>query len=230
MISSRVTKLGGDSLSKILATIILALSITFIGVFAYYGNELKVAEESISNLHQEQKLNSTEIAKLEDVIKTKDETIAEKDALISEKSDYIANKIKELKEKNSKINRLEVKLKDMKKPSFKVEAPKTTISRGSNKGGKTINVSATAYTAYCNGCSGITRTGIDLRANPSLKVIAVDPRVIPLGTKVHVEGYGYAIAGDTGGAIKGSKIDVFIPNVAAMREWGRKNVVVTILE
>ena len=69
-------------------------------------------------------------------------------------------------------------------------------------------MTATAYTAFCNGCSGRTATGLNLRANPNMKVIAVDPRVIPLGTKVYVEGYGYAVAADTGGAIKGYKIDV----------------------
>lgn len=94
---------------------------------------------------------------------------------------------------------------------------------------KEFIVSATAYTAYCNGCSGITRTGLKLRNNPNLKVIAVDPRVIKLGTKVHVEGYGYAIAGDTGGAIKGKKIDVFMPNKSSAYQWGRKNVKITIL-
>ena len=56
-----------------------------------------------------------------------------------------------------------------------------------------------------------TATGINLRSNPNLKVIAVDPSVIPLGSKVWVEGYGYAVAGDTGGAIKGNKIDLFMP-------------------
>ena len=76
--------------------------------------------------------------------------------------------------------------------------------------GKEMFVTATAYTAYCTGCSGTTAYGIDLRSNPNQKVIAVDPRVIPLGTRVWVEGYGEAIAGDTGGAIKGNKIDVFI--------------------
>ena len=76
-------------------------------------------------------------------------------------------------------------------------------------------MSATAYTAYCNGCSGITATGINLRANPNVKVIAVDPNVIPLGSKVWVEGYGHAIAGDTGGAIKGNRIDLFVPTKRA---------------
>ena len=68
--------------------------------------------------------------------------------------------------------------------------------------GKTLTMRATAYTAYCEGCSGITANGTDIRSNPNLKVIAVDPRVIPLGTKVWVEGYGEAIAADTGELLK----------------------------
>ena len=87
--------------------------------------------------------------------------------------------------------------------------PIQIASRG-NESGREIFVTATAYTASCSGCSGTTATGINLHANPNAKVIAVDPNVIPLGSKVFVEGYGYAIAADTGGAIKGNKIDVFI--------------------
>lgn len=97
------------------------------------------------------------------------------------------------------------------------------------KAGKEMTVEATAYTAYCIGCSGITRTGIDLRSNPNQKVIAVDPRVIPLGSKVWVEGYGTAIAGDTGGAIKGNKIDVFIPSQSEALKWGRKSIKIKVL-
>jgi N-acetylmuramoyl-L-alanine amidase len=95
--------------------------------------------------------------------------------------------------------------------------------------GKTLTMRATAYTAYCEGCSGITANGTDIRSNPNLKVIAVDPRIIPLGSRVWVEGYGEAIAADTGGAIKGNKIDVFIPTEGQARQWGVKNVTVKIL-
>ncbi|TWT24742.1 LysM peptidoglycan-binding and 3D domain-containing protein [Planomicrobium sp. CPCC 101110] len=95
--------------------------------------------------------------------------------------------------------------------------------------GKEMTVSATAYTAFCAGCSGVTATGQDLRSNPNQKVIAVDPTVIPLGSRVWVEGYGEAIAGDTGGAIKGNKIDVFIPSQDAALNWGRKSVTIKIL-
>ncbi|TQR18886.1 LysM peptidoglycan-binding domain-containing protein [Psychrobacillus soli] len=92
-----------------------------------------------------------------------------------------------------------------------------------------LTVTATAYTAYCTGCSGTTAYGIDLRSNPNQKVIAVDPKIIPLGTKVWVEGYGEAIAGDTGGAIKGHKIDVFIPSYDSAMEWGVKKVKLKVL-
>lgn len=93
---------------------------------------------------------------------------------------------------------------------------------------KTLRVSASAYTAYCTGCSGRTKTGFNLRANPNAKVIAVDPKVIPLGTKVWVEGYGTAIAADTGGAIKGNKIDVFMPSKKKAYAWGRKKVTIKV--
>ncbi|WP_338470888.1 LysM peptidoglycan-binding domain-containing protein [Niallia sp. XMNu-256] len=96
--------------------------------------------------------------------------------------------------------------------------------------GKEITVEATAYTAECKGCSGITKTGVDLKANPDKKVIAVDPSVIPLGSKVHVEGYGYATAEDIGGAINGNKIDVFVPEHEDAIQWGRKQVKVTIID
>lgn len=95
---------------------------------------------------------------------------------------------------------------------------------------KEFTVTASAYTANCNGCSGITSTGINLKRNPDVKVIAVDPDIIPLGTKVYVEGYGYAVAGDTGGAIKGNKIDVFFPTKSEAYKWGRKAVKIKILK
>ncbi|MEH7374694.1 3D domain-containing protein [Neobacillus drentensis] len=94
---------------------------------------------------------------------------------------------------------------------------------------KTLTVSATAYTANCKRCSGITAIGLNLKKNPTQKVISVDPKVIKLGTKVFVEGYGYAVAGDTGGAIKGNKIDIFVPSQKTAIQWGRKTVKVKIL-
>ena len=123
-----------------------------------------------------------------------------------------------------------------KNESVKKEAsnPKTVVKAANTnepaaKEGKVLTVTATAYTASCEGCIGITKTGVNLIDNPDEKVIAVDPDVIPLGSKVFVEGYGYATAEDIGGGIKGNEIDVFIPEEQDAMQWGRKDVKVTIL-
>lgn len=113
-------------------------------------------------------------------------------------------------------------------PSTSTPAP--APAQESKSVSKEITVEATAYTAYCAGCSGITATGIDLRSNPNRKVIAVDPRVIPLGSRVYVEGYGEAIAGDTGGAIKGTRVDLFMASQSSALNWGRKTVKLQILD
>ncbi len=108
--------------------------------------------------------------------------------------------------------------------------PDTAATNSDEVTAKEISVTATAYTASCEGCSGITATGINLIENPNAKVISVDPNVIPLGSKVYVEGYGNAVAGDTGGSIKGNKIDIFIPTKEEAIQWGSKTVKVKVLE
>jgi len=91
--------------------------------------------------------------------------------------------------------------------------------------GSALHMIATAYTAGCAGCSGITATG--LRAG--FGIIAVDPRVIPLGTRLFVPGYGRAVAGDTGGAIRGNLIDLGMNSYDDAIRWGRRPVVVYVL-
>ena len=109
-----------------------------------------------------------------------------------------------------------------------VTASRNNTSAGGT--GKEFYVTATAYTPNCNGCSGITATGVNIKSNPNMKLIAVDPNVIPLGSKVWVEGYGYAIAADTGGAIKGNKIDILVSSKSAAKNWGRKKVRIKVLK
>lgn len=125
--------------------------------------------------------------------------------------------------------------KVIEKPKTKVVSVGTkvvtaNVSRSSEPdSGKEFYVTATAYTPNCAGCSGVSAAGLNLRANPDMKVIAVDPNVIPLGTKVWVEGYGNAVAADTGGAIKGKKIDVLVPTTSKAKSWGRKKVRIKVL-
>lgn len=78
-------------------------------------------------------------------------------------------------------------------------------------------------TAYCGG--GSTASGLQAGYGR----IAVDPSVIPLGTKVYVEGYGEAVAADTGGAIKGSRIDLWFAGEAMCQSFGRRTVKLYVL-
>jgi len=85
-----------------------------------------------------------------------------------------------------------------------------------------MHMIATAYTAGCYGCSGITATGRPAGHG----IVAVDPRVIPLGARLYIPGYGYAIAGDTGGAIRGNRIDLGFNSLRDALLFGRREVIV----
>ena len=65
---------------------------------------------------------------------------------------------------------------------------------------------------------------------PSRGTVAVDPRVIPLGTELHIEGYGAAVAADTGGAIQGQRVDLYMDTEHECWQWGRRKVEVRVLE
>jgi len=99
------------------------------------------------------------------------------------------------------------------------------VAMSTSRGGqasfsKSMRMRATAYAGGTYTASGT----IARRSSGGVSSIAVDPRVIPLGTKLYVEGYGYAIAEDTGGAIKGNTIDVYYNTEAEASSWGVKNV------
>jgi 3D (Asp-Asp-Asp) domain-containing protein len=88
-----------------------------------------------------------------------------------------------------------------------------------------LRMVATAYTASCYGCSGITALGY----HAGHGIVAVDPRVIPLGTHLFIPGYGPAIAGDTGGAIKGSRIDLGFNSFSDAIQFGRREISVYVI-
>lgn len=101
---------------------------------------------------------------------------------------------------------------------------------------RSINVEASFYTAYCpEGCTGRTATGIDVsktQYSGGRRIIAVDPRTIPLGTTGTLtlsSGQSFAvIAADTGGAIRGNKIDVLVASESEARRLGRQSAVLTL--
>lgn len=92
---------------------------------------------------------------------------------------------------------------------------------------KVLTMQATGYSTAESNASAYSALGINLKQNP--KCVAVDPSVIPLGSLLWVSGYGVAIAGDTGGAIKGKIIDLHFSTVQQAVSWGRRRVTVKIL-
>ena len=103
--------------------------------------------------------------------------------------------------------------KGTKKPEPVVPAVKT--NRGKFEILRELSMKATAYTETGN------RTASGMKA--AVGVVAVDPKVIPLGSKLYIEGYGYAVAGDTGGAIKNNRIDLFFNTERECVNYGVKN-------
>lgn len=86
-------------------------------------------------------------------------------------------------------------------------------------------VTATGYAPGSDGVDNWTATG----ARAGYGVIAVDPRVIPFGTRLYIPGYGYGVAADTGGAIKGNRIDLCFANRAEAMWWGRRTLTILVL-
>jgi 3D (Asp-Asp-Asp) domain-containing protein len=84
---------------------------------------------------------------------------------------------------------------------------------------RSITVSSTGYAL-----PGHTATGIPV----GWGVVAVDPAVIPLGTRLTIPGYGEAVAADTGSAVRGATIDLWFPTLAQARAWGRRTVTITL--
>lgn len=99
--------------------------------------------------------------------------------------------------------------------------PGPQVARGS----RSLIMVATAYAAGTGGAGWRTATGTGVYRG----IVAVDPRVIPLGTRLYIEGYGPAVAADTGGAIRGNRIDLGFGSRAEALQFGRRTVVVHIL-
>ena len=167
------------------------------------------------------------------------ETIVEKD----ENLDKSVSKVKSEGVNGEKEVTYEVVYKDGIETSRNITSTKTIVEPQTkivvngtgqiyaSRGGESIkykeklNCVATAYSG-----DKTTATGKTPVRNPGgISTIAVDPSFIPLGSKVYVEGYGYAIASDTGGAIKGNIIDLFLNSSSECKEWGRRPVTVLVV-
>ncbi|MCR6792990.1 cell wall-binding protein EntB [Bacillus paranthracis] len=182
-----------------------------------------------------------EEAKAREIAKVKEEAKAREIAKVKEeaKAREIAKAKEEAKAQEIAKAKEEAKAREIAKAKEEAKAREALKAKEESKNNaqsakRELTVVATAYTADPseNGTYGgrvLTAMGHDLTANPNMRIIAVDPKVIPLGSKVWVEGYGEAIAGDTGSAIKGNRIDVLMGSKSKAMNWGRQTVKVKIL-
>ncbi|PRT40013.1 cell wall-binding protein EntB [Bacillus wiedmannii] len=189
----------------------------------------------------EEIVKAKEEAKVQEVVKPKEEEKAEEIVKAKEeaKAQEIAKAKEEAKAREIAKAKEEAKAREIAKAKEEAKAREIAKVREESKNNiqsakRELTVVATAYTADPseNGTYGgrvLTAMGHDLTANPNMRIIAVDPKVIPLGSKVWVEGYGEAIAGDTGSAIKGNRIDVLMGSKSKAMNWGRQTVKVKIL-
>lgn len=123
------------------------------------------------------------------------------------------------------VKREVIKSEVIKEPQNKVIAMGTitTVSRG----GLSLDFREARYMV----ASAYTYTGRRTATGqqPAVGMVAVDPSVIPLGTRLYIEGYGYAVAADTGGSIRGNQLDLFMEDRSQCLKWGRRTVKVYIL-
>jgi len=213
----------------------------------------KAKEEKVQEIAKAKEEKAQEIAKAkegekaQEIAKAKEEEKAQEIAKAKEeeKAREIARAKEEEKAKEIAKAKEEEKAREIAKAKeeekareiakAKEEERAKEVSKNNIESAKReLTVVATAYTADPseNGTYGgrvLTAMGHDLTANPNMRIIAVDPKVIPLGSKVWVEGYGEAIAGDTGSAIKGNRIDVLMGSKSKAMNWGRQTVKVKIL-
>lgn len=205
----------------ILASLIAVASLaTIISYKAGLKKATLVKEEQIASLKESHK-------KEQEASQRRQEA---KDALLSNVRGELEDIQGELQQEKAKSKELERKLKEAKakaknKPQKATRGGvKRKQAQTSRDKGKYIGVfEATAYDDSPQSQEkwvGQTATGV----KPQVGVIAVDPRIIPLGTKLYVEGYGECIAGDTGGAIKGRRLDLFFNTRSEVKKYGRKNV------
>ncbi|WP_080147200.1 3D domain-containing protein [Marinilactibacillus piezotolerans] len=189
-----------------------------------------LVKENEAELSQLQEQEESEIAKVEaareaaraEAVKAAAERAEEEVVTTSSSSNDSTVEAAEVEEAVQTETRTETA------PAEKTAASEPASEKSSSsESGRTIQVSATGYSTQQPNLSTHTRTGIDLRVNP--RVIAVDPSIIPLNSLVEIPGKGVYIAGDTGSAIKGNKIDIHFSTVGEALSWGRRTITIRVL-
>lgn len=186
--------------------------------------DLKVYHEELVTKQGELNVQLKQKQEMINQLKSRFATLENEITIAEEEKTQIKNRIVAVQEQ-IKREQEEAKLRAQTIAQYQREEEFRIPNDGTVKGIE-MYVESTAYSweeTYHN--NYITKLGYNIKTDPSLKLIAVDPKVIPLGAKVWVDGYGLSIAADTGGAIKGHIIDVLMYSKAEAIAWGRKKSV-----
>ncbi|EHA1004690.1 hypothetical protein JJ788_000494 [Clostridium perfringens] len=188
-------------------------------------NEMSLISHSVSVIN-----SSSSINELESAVSTLNQLIPQLN--IDSVKEAANNSVQAAKNKIESLKAEEAKKAEEAAKNNATNSSNTTSSNNSSsqpssdgKYKKTLSMEATAY-------SGGTLTAMGLkpvRDPGGISTIAVDPSVIPLGSKVYIPGYGYAIASDTGGVIKGNIIDLYMNSHDECISWGRRQVTLHIV-
>lgn len=193
--------------------------------------EIETKQEELDTLNIEASELRDKRLELEDKVNTLTTTLEERDTTVTELQQRIEGLEADLKAKHEREAAEQAAIEASTQTyAQETVVPVSTTATQSNA--TSFTVEASAYTALDGAQSGITATGVDVRGTSTyngMGIIAVDPNVIPLWSVVSIEGYGTFIALDTGGLIKGNRIDVLFGSVSDALNFGRRSVTVTIL-
>lgn len=136
---------------------------------------------------------------------------------------------KQLEEMNKRIPDINKQIKEMNTELYEMQ---NEVDRIKEEQDAFFTVNATAYTHNDPGCNKVTALGTTVKEN---RTLAVDPKVIPLGSKVKVvSNYpgvsGEYVAEDVGGGVKGGRVDIYMPSVSRAMQFGRRDVRIRVLE
>lgn len=221
-----------------LITLILTigLAVTSYGWAMSHSQTVDMAKV-ISEQKVDLKEKSTEIANLELVIVEKDENLMSKDMVIEAQDTQIHKRNKKIQYLEANIQEYIANFKELKEGSDVAVASQENqinVSRQKSNVLYELTVNASAYVADCDtGCTGITASGENVKNRihyNGMGIIATDTSVIPMYSIVEIEGFGGRfIALDTGGAIKGNKIDILVNSTSEAKKFGRKNIKIKVI-
>lgn len=212
-------KYGSDNAAKL---IISARSLNEIATVLYiYRRMIRENNSLLEELKNEKEIYEMTFRKSEDTKKRiselKDQIVKEKDTLtvyLEEKK----NLLSQVKSEKSKFMNL---LTEIKQRINQIQPPGLVLVGE-------WDMVATAYFSGGGGINGNSITAIGLRTKKG--IVAVDPKIIPLGTKLYIPGYGEALAADTGGWIKGNRIDLVFDSLEECYRYGRRKIKVYLVQ